>query len=80
MLLMINPALLVLDLDFQYPRTDRVECYIQTMTPWRTPRAFQYPRTDRVECYRTNSNRLRYLYTSFSILGRIVWNATTRFL
>ena len=36
---------------FQYPRTDRVECYIHISDGIADGIHFQYPRTDRVECY-----------------------------
>ena len=42
---------------------------------WRVEVDFQYPRTDRVECYRIGGWG-SYPRSSFSILGRIVWNAT----
>ena len=42
---------------FQYPRTDRVECYLAWawVKPENNGLHFQYPRTDRVECYRLPS-------------------------
>ena len=37
---------------------------------------FQYPQTDRVECYRWYHTPRRLPWLPFSILRRIVWNAT----
>ena len=37
--------------NFQYPWTDRVECYRRTNNGDIKSSYFQYPRTDRVECY-----------------------------
>ena len=62
---------------FQYPRTDRVECYSAPPGDRDTGQGnFQYPRTDRVECYNTAAMPDVAGTAAFSILGRIVWNAT----
>ena len=61
---------------FQYPRTDRVECYCASCADCHPASFFQYPRTDRVECYRPPGGGRVQVNESFSILGRIVWNAT----
>ena len=62
---------------FQYPRTDRVECYLWLRCSLPLAYHFQYPRTDRVECYQAVADVVKE-YATFSILGRIVWNATNR--
>ena len=61
---------------FQYPRTDRVECYFSTLKDKSLP-ILTFSILGRIVWNATRIiNNPFPVATAFSILGRIVWNAT----